>query len=77
VDSLKVLDPKRPIREADNSRASWHVSKLPMIGLTRGSKQSRYSDVIGVLCFDCDEKALQPSALLLTCSIQTSFSGKL
>jgi hypothetical protein len=46
-------------------------------GLTRGSKQSRYSDVIGVLCFDCDEKALQPSALLLTCSIQTSFSAKL
>jgi hypothetical protein len=48
-----------------------------MIGLTRGSKQSRYSDVIGVLCFDCDEKALQPSALLLTSSIQTSFSAKL
>jgi hypothetical protein len=47
------------------------------IGLTRGSKQSRYSDVIGVLCFDCDEKALQPSALLLTSSIQTSFSAKL
>jgi hypothetical protein len=50
---------------------------LHMIGLTRGSKQSRYSDVIGVLCFGCDEKALQPSALLLTCSIQTTFSGKL
>jgi hypothetical protein len=31
----------------------------------------------GILCFDCDENALQPSALLLTCSIQTSFSGKL
>ena len=52
-------------------------SESAMIGLTRGSRQSRYSDVIGVLCFDCEEKALQPSALLLTCSIQTSFSGKL
>ena len=29
VDSLKVLDPKGPIREADIGRASRHVSKVP------------------------------------------------
>src|SRR6266404_9964038 len=29
VDSLKVLDPKRPIREADIFRVRWHVSKVP------------------------------------------------
>src|SRR5713101_2584490 len=29
VDSLKALDPKRPIREADNFRARRHVSKVP------------------------------------------------
>ena len=48
-----------------------------MIGLTRGSKQSRYSDVIGVLCFGCDKMTSQSSALFMTCSIQNSFSGKL
>jgi hypothetical protein len=32
-------------------------SESATIGLTRGRKQSRYSEVIGVLCFDCDEKA--------------------
>ena len=29
VDSLKVLDPKRPIREADIFRVRRHVSKVP------------------------------------------------
>jgi hypothetical protein len=29
VDSLKALDPKRPIREADMIRANVHVSKVP------------------------------------------------
>ena len=29
VDSLKVLDPKWPIREADSSRTSGHVRKVP------------------------------------------------
>ena len=29
VDSLKVLDPKWPIREADSSRTSRHVRKVP------------------------------------------------
>ncbi|SHH40942.1 hypothetical protein SAMN05444169_7308 [Bradyrhizobium erythrophlei] len=48
-----------------------------MIGLTRGSKQSHYSDVIGVLCFGCDKMTSQSSALFMTCSIQNSFSGKL
>jgi hypothetical protein len=48
-----------------------------MIGLTRGSKQSRYSDVIGVLCFGCDKMTSQSFALFMTCSIQNSFSAKL
>ena len=30
VDSLKALDPKRPIREADIARCSWHVSNVPL-----------------------------------------------
>jgi hypothetical protein len=51
--------------------------KSAMIGLTRGSKQSHYSDVIGVLCFGCDKMTSQSSALFMTCSIQNSFSGKL
>ena len=50
---------------------------LHMIGLTRGSKQSHYSDVIGVLCFGCDKMTSQSSALFMTCSIQNSFSAKL
>jgi hypothetical protein len=29
VDSLKALDPKRPIREADIARRSRHVSNVP------------------------------------------------
>src|SRR6478736_5275977 len=29
VDGLKALDPKRPIREADSSRTSGHVRKVP------------------------------------------------
>ena len=29
VDSLKALDPKRPIREADIPRTRRHVSKVP------------------------------------------------
>jgi hypothetical protein len=29
VDSLKVLDPEWPIREADILRAARHVSKVP------------------------------------------------
>src|SRR6266404_2047462 len=32
VDSLKVLDPKRPIREADIAQCSPHVSKVPDSG---------------------------------------------
>jgi hypothetical protein len=28
-------------------------------------------------CFSCKKMASQPSALFMTCSIQTSFSGKL
>jgi hypothetical protein len=30
VDSLKVLDPKWPIREADIAQCSRHVSKVPI-----------------------------------------------
>src|ERR1022692_3707418 len=30
VDSLKVLDPERPIREADILGIRWHVSKVPI-----------------------------------------------
>jgi hypothetical protein len=48
-----------------------------MIGLTRGSEQSRYSDVIGVLSFGCDKMTSQSFALFMTCSIQNSFSAKL
>ena len=40
VDSLKVLDPKWPVREADSERTSCHVRKVPIgkmgaIGLSR------------------------------------------
>jgi hypothetical protein len=31
VDSLKVLDPKRPIREADSSRTYRYVREAPSI----------------------------------------------
>ncbi len=31
VDSLKALDPKRPIREADSSRTSHDVRKVPCV----------------------------------------------
>jgi hypothetical protein len=31
ADSLRVLDPKRPIREADNFRVRRHVSKVPAV----------------------------------------------
>ena len=58
-------------------REMYRQPKSAMIGLTRGSKQSRYSDVIGVLCFGCDKMTSQPSALFMTCSIQNSFSAKL
>jgi len=40
------------------------IRNLHMIGLTRGSKQSRYSDVIGVLCFGCDKMTSQSSPYL-------------
>jgi hypothetical protein len=53
------------------------TGKSKKCGLTRGSKQSRYSDVIGVLCFGCDKMTSQSSALFMSCSIQNSFSGKL
>src|SRR6476620_11617681 len=33
VDSLKALDPKRPIREADSSRTSRHVRDVPRDGV--------------------------------------------
>jgi hypothetical protein len=29
VDSLKVLDPEWPIREADINHHPWHVGKVP------------------------------------------------
>jgi hypothetical protein len=31
VESLKVLDPKWPIREADSSRTSGHVCFVPIL----------------------------------------------
>jgi hypothetical protein len=31
VDSLKVLDLERPIREADSSRTSGHVRFVPIV----------------------------------------------
>ena len=40
-------------------------------------RQSLFRNVVSSDSFLCNEKALQPSALLLTCSIQTSFSGRL
>ena len=30
VDSLKALDPKWPIREADIARCNWHVAEVPI-----------------------------------------------
>ena len=41
VDSLKALDPKRPIREADSESAHWHLSRWA----TSGGKEHR----LGVL----------------------------
>jgi hypothetical protein len=35
VESLKVLDPKWPIREADIAQCSRHVRFVPTTGLTR------------------------------------------
>jgi hypothetical protein len=35
VDSLKALDPKRPIREADIVQYSRHVSKVPQADIAR------------------------------------------
>jgi hypothetical protein len=46
VESLKVLDPKWPIREADSSRTSGHVRFVPIllqkskIELLRKSRES-------------------------------------
>ncbi len=36
VDSLKVLDPRRPIREADIRRPDWHVRKVPYADIRAG-----------------------------------------
>jgi hypothetical protein len=33
VDSLKALDPKPPIREADIARYSWHVANVPDVDI--------------------------------------------
>ena len=33
LDSLKVLDPRRPIREADIKRHDWHVRFVPKDGV--------------------------------------------
>src|SRR6478752_5731818 len=50
VDSLKVLDPKWPIREADSSRTSGHVRFVPIllqkskIERPRKSRESRFLD---------------------------------
>jgi hypothetical protein len=35
VDSLKVLDPNRPIREADIVDAFWHVRFVPSADIIR------------------------------------------
>src|SRR6476660_5615440 len=35
VDSLKALDPKRPIRDADSERTSHHVRFVPIDDITR------------------------------------------
>jgi|SRR5713101_7149352 len=40
VDSLKALDPKRPIREADILRVRQHVSKVPIPEMTLALIQS-------------------------------------
>ncbi len=39
VDSLKALDPKRPIREADIFSVSRHVSKVPTSDVTGVSQR--------------------------------------
>ncbi len=53
----------RGVRSSLNTdlREMYRQPKSAMIGLTRGSKQSRYSDVIGVLCFGCDKMTSQSS----------------
>jgi hypothetical protein len=38
VDSLKALDPKWPIREADIAQYSRHVSKVPCMDGARGAR---------------------------------------
>ena len=42
TDSLKVLDPKRPIREADIAHPRSHVSFVPGRELMNCSKQRRF-----------------------------------
>src|SRR5262249_56914419 len=40
VDSLKVLDPRRPIREADIERHDWHVRLVPIASGSNRSKKN-------------------------------------
>jgi hypothetical protein len=40
VESLKVLDPKWPIREADSSQTSRHVRKVPIVDMRADSLSS-------------------------------------
>jgi hypothetical protein len=51
VDSLKALDPKRPIREADMARYSRRVSKVPRTGMalysiTSSARESRVGEML-------------------------------
>ena len=41
VDSLKVLDPKRPIREADIADAFWHFRFVPLTDIRLRGVTSR------------------------------------
>jgi hypothetical protein len=41
MDSLKVLDPEGPIREADIARYGRQVSKVPISGIDHGCRLSQ------------------------------------
>ena len=42
VDSLKVLDPKRPIREADINWVLWDVRQVPLTDISLAWKSGPY-----------------------------------
>src|SRR6516225_6515992 len=61
VDGLKVLDPKRPIREADMERASRHVADGPL--QTHAPQQRHRYSITSSARERSDGGTVRPSAL--------------